>query len=89
MKRWMPAVAVFLLLVNLGAILGGGLGLRFWPVFLCLALAGLVSLGFLVFERRRGDAPAARRTRGPRRRQADDKYDLETDTSTDDQRWLM
>lgn len=88
MKRWMPAVAVFLLLVNLGAILGGGLGLRFWPVFLGLALAGLVVLGWLVHSRRLGETPSPRRPRGSRRRETD-KYDLESDTSTDEQRWLM
>ena len=89
MKRWMPGVAVLLLLVNLGAILGGGLGLRFWPVFLGLALAGLGALGWLVHTRRLDAAPTARRPRGQRRREADEKYDLETDTSTDEQRWLM
>jgi hypothetical protein len=89
MRRFLPSVAVFLLLVSFGAILGGGLGARFWPLFLGLGLGGLVTLGWLVYAGRLGEAPPARRSRSPRRRPTDDTYDLESDTSTDEQRWLM
>ena len=87
-RRWLPGIAVVLLLVNAGGLLGGRLGLRFWPFFLGFACFGLLTLGYLAYARGRARSPLPRKLRAPRR-PGTDAYDLESDTSTDEQRWLM
>ena len=89
MRRWLPGIAVLLLLVDLGGLLGSRLGLRFWPFFLGLACVGFLALAYLAYARRRERPAPPRRPRAPKRPGLDEAYDLESDTSTDEQRWLM
>jgi hypothetical protein len=89
MKRWIPGVALVCAMTGAGALVGMALGLRFWPLFLALALGGLAVVAWLTHGRIRSRAAATRRPRGRRTKRSDEEYDLETDTSTDEQRWLM
>ena len=88
MKRWLPGVAVLSSMLGLGALVGMALGPRLWPLFLALALAGLGIVAWLTHARMRARRAPARKGR-ERRAEAKKEFDLETDTSTDEQRWLM
>jgi len=89
MKPWVPGVAVLSTLLGAGALVGLGLGPRFWPLHVLLAAAGLAVMGWITRQRMRSRPTASRKGReaGPEASPA--PYDLESDTSTDDQRWLM
>ena len=88
MKRLLPGLAMLSAMTGSGALVGAALGLRFWPLFLALALLGIGLAAWLGRARRRGAAPSRRATRD-RRGGSDADFDLEKDTSTDEQRWLM
>jgi len=79
-------------LLALALALGGGLdrllGLR--AVAFCLGLAAGLALVAAVGRRRwRRTAAAPRQAKGRRAQGAGPRYDLASDRSTDDQRWLM
>jgi len=88
MKRWMAGLAMLSAMTGSGALVGAALGLRFWPLFLALALGGLALAAWLGRAGRRSGPPTRRRPRS-RADDSDTEFDLETDTSTDEQRWLM
>jgi hypothetical protein len=89
MRRRLTAVAVLTAMLGTGALLGVNLGPRFWPVFLALALSGLAAVAWST-HRASGSPPPLHR-KGPKRPRGgvEEEYDLEADTSTDEQRWLM
>ena len=89
MKRRLPAVAVLSAMLGTGALLGVNLGPRFWPVFLALAVLGVAVVAWLTHVNMRSRPAPSRKTRERRRGETREEYDLEKDTSTDEQRWLM
>jgi len=78
-------------LLALGLALGGGLdrllGLR--AVAFCLGLAAGLAIMAAVGRRRWRRTAAAPRPKGRRAQSGGPRYDLASDRSTDDQRWLM
>lgn len=89
MRPWLRSLAALLALAGMGALLGSGLGPRFWPLFAALALGGLAALAWSTRLHRRGDPAPRRRSRARPPIASEEGYDLESDTSTDEQRWLM
>jgi hypothetical protein len=85
--KWLPSLAVLAATTGAGALLGMLLSAPFWPLFLGLLLGGLAALGGLAHARSRVRSLPRPRTRKPKAKSED--YDLESDTRTDDQRWLM
>jgi hypothetical protein len=89
MQRWLPGVAVLASMLGLGALLGASLGPRLWPLFLALAVSGLALVFWLAHIRMRTRLSRTRKGRDHRGSESRRELDLENDTSTDDQRWLM
>jgi hypothetical protein len=85
--KWLPSLAVLAATTGAGALLGMALRPPFWPLFLALLLAGLAALGWLARARDPVRSLPRPRMRKPKAKSED--YDLESDTRTDDQRWLM
>jgi hypothetical protein len=84
-------LAVLLAAVGAGALLGATLGRDHLPLYAAVLVAALVLLA-IVDRRlaRRGGSPQSRgRSRQPAVQGAQNAYDLENDTSTDNQRYLM
>ena len=90
MRRFIPGLAVLAAMLGTGALVGSSLGARFWPVFLAVALGGFGLVAWLTHARwGTRPAPSARAGRQRKRGEVPPKYDLEADTSTDEQRWLI
>jgi hypothetical protein len=89
MQRWLPGLAVLGSMLGLGALLGMAAGPRLWPAFLALALAGIATVAWLTHLRMRARRKPLRKGRDRRTSEGGQEFDLETDTSTDEQRWLM
>ena len=89
MKRRLPGLAVLSAMLGTGALLGLGLGGRFWPLFVALAFGGLAAVAWLTRTRASSRPSLPRPGRKRPRGDKTEEYDLEKDTSTDDQRWLM
>ena len=87
-SEWLPGVAILSVAVCVAGLVGGAVGARSWSVYVGLAVAVVLVMGWI--ERRRATVPAP----APRRRRArlriveapKSVYDLEKDHSTDDQR---
>ena len=89
MKRRLPAVAVLSAMLGTGALVGVNLGPRFWPVFLALAFGGFAAVAWLIWTRSSSRPSLPRPGRKRPRGDKTEEYDLEKDTSTDKQGWLM
>jgi hypothetical protein len=90
-SEWLPGVAILSVAVCVAGLVGGAVGARSWSVYVGLAVAVVLVMGWI--ERRRATVPAP----APRRRRtrlrvvetAKSPYDLEKDHSTDDQKYVM
>ena len=90
-SEWLPGVAILSVAVCVAGLVGGAVGARSWAVYVGLAVAVVLVMGWI--ERRRATVPAP----APRRHRTRLKviqggksgYDLEKDHSTDDQKYMM
>jgi hypothetical protein len=90
-SEWLPGIAILSVAVCVAGLVGGAVGARSWSVYVGLAVAVVLVMGWI--ERHRATVPAP----APRRRRARPKvvqgakpaYDLEKDHSTDDQKYVM
>lgn len=87
---WIGGAALLAAALAVSATVGSALGLRSWTVYLGIALAALLLMGWAerTWEQRsrRVATPAAR---GRLKVIRGGRYDLEKDDSTDSQRYLM
>jgi hypothetical protein len=90
-SEWLPGIAILSVAVCVAGLVGGAVGARSWSVYVGLAVAVVLVMGWI--ERRRATVPApAPRRRRPRHKiieGAETAYDLEKDRSTDDQKYVM
>jgi hypothetical protein len=90
-SEWLPGIAILSVAVCVAGLVGGAVGARSWSVYVGLAVAVVLVMGWI--ERRRATVPApAPRRRRPRHKVvegAEAPYDLEKDRSTDDQKYVM
>ena len=91
-SQWLPGIGILGTAVAIGALIGVSVGVRSWPSYIGLILAVLFLMGWA--ERFHSARPA--RTRRPRPKTnlrlipgGKEDYDLETDSSTDDQKYMM
>ena len=88
-SQWIPGVALVAAAAGVGALLGGALGPRTWA-FLLGAVLGVLLVQAVLQLRARLRRRKPRQGRARSRSHAHEhEYDLASDRSTDDQRWLM
>jgi hypothetical protein len=84
--------------VGIAAVAGLGLGARSWTIYVGLLAIALLAIGWLERYRLRRAAIASLRATTEKRsklrvipggKSGGDEYDLESDDTTDSQRWLM
>jgi membrane protein implicated in regulation of membrane protease activity len=89
---WLPGVIVLAAAFSVPVAAALLLGVRWWPAYLGLAVAALLLIGGMERLWARRSTPARPRARGKLKVLQGGKaapYDLEKDSSTDNQRYLM
>jgi hypothetical protein len=89
-SEWVPGLGLLGAAVGIGALLGGSLVGRSWLVSAGVLVALLAVYAWRLLRRRRATRPPQRPSRPLELiRGGKPDYDLASDDSTDDQRWLM
>jgi hypothetical protein len=91
-RSWLPGGALVVVAVLVAGLAGFALGVRSWPWYLGFAAAAILALGWMERLWMRRSTPAPPRNRGKLKVLQGGKaapYDLEKDSSTDSQRYLM
>ena len=88
---WLPGALILAAAVGLALAAGFVLGARSWPLYLGLAVGGLLVAGWAedFWTRRRRPAPRKTRAKLKVIQGGKHDYDLADDDSTDSQRYLM
>jgi len=91
-SQWLPGVGILGSAVAIGSLIGVSVGARSWPSYVGLIVAVLFLMGWA--ERFRVARPERPRRRKPESNLrlipgGKNDYDLEKDSSTDDQKYMM